>query len=369
MWNRIRALIVKELLAVWKDPRSRAVMIGPPLIQLLVFGYAASFDLNDIKAAVYNEDNGSASRELISRFTGAPAFGEVRHLTRAEQFAPLIDDKSVLVVLHVGQDFSANLQRRKPASLQVIVDGRNSNTALLALGYVNAIVDGFNRDWMRDHRIQLPPGRIVVRAWYNPNLESRWFFIPGLVALITMLVATVVTALSVAREREIGTFEQVLIAPFRPAEILIGKSVPAVLIGFGEATFITLVAVFWFGVPLLGNIALLLAGIFVFLLAVVGVGLMVSSLARTQQQAIFGAFLFLVPSVILSGFATPIANMPAWVQTFTLANPMRYALEIVRGLFLQDMAPDLVFDRLWPLGVIALVTLTVAGWLFRRRME
>jgi len=369
MLGRLRALIVKEFLAVWRDPRSRAVIVVPPILQLLVFGYAATLDVNHIATAVFNEDAGLASRDLIARFEGAPAFEKVVALSRESQFQDAIDSKDVSLIIHVGQTFSEDLTANRQAKVQLIVDGRRSNTALIILGYANDIVAEFNRDWIRAHGLPQPPASLVVRSWYNPNLVSQWFVVPGIVALLNLVVSIVVTALSVAREREVGTFEQLLVSPFWPLEILVGKAVPALIIGIAEASVIIVVAVAWFGVPLVGSLPLLYLGLVLFLLATVGVGLMISSLARTQQQAILGAFLFVVPAVILSGFATPIANMPGWVQNITLLNPMRYFLIIVRGVFLEGISAHSVFDLLWPMALIAAATLTSAGWLFRHRMQ
>lgn len=368
MWGRLRALIAKEFLAVWKDKKSRVVIIVPPLIQLLVFGYAASFDVNHVATAVYNEDNGIAARELIARFEGSPSFEVVSRLSREAEIRDLIDPKDASLVIHIGQTFSRDIMARRPARVQLIVDGRESNTALIILGYASRIVADFNNDWLRAHGEALPPARLVVRSWFNPNLESRWFIVPGIVALLTLVVTMVVTALTVAREREVGTFEQLLVTPFRPFEILIGKSVPALVIGLAEGTVIVAIAVFWFGVPLRGDLLLLYAGLFLYILAVIGVGLMVSSISRTQQQAILGAFLFVVPAIILSGFATPIANMPPLIQDLTLINPMRYFLVIVRGTFLEGLPAALVYDLLWPMALIATVTLAGAGWMFRHRL-
>jgi len=250
----------------------------------------------------------------------------------------------------------------------VILDGRNSNTALLALGYLRSIVTDYNE--ARAARLGLPPPPAVlqIRPWFNQNLLSRWFIVPALVALLTLVVTTTVTGLSVAREREAGTFDQLLVTPLRPVEILIGKSLPGVLIGLVEGSFILLVAVYWFEVPLRGSLAALYLGMLLFLLSAVGIGLMISSLATTQQQGILGAFLFLVPSVILSGFATPIANMPDLVQYLTLLNPLRYFLRVLRGVFLEGNDIALLTDQYWPMAVIALVTLALAAWLFRHRM-
>jgi len=369
MLRHIVALAIKELLAILRDKKSRLVLIGPPIAQLLVFGYAASFDLNHIPIAVYNEDRSAPSRELVARLTGSPHFELVGHLDHDAQIAPLIDNKDVLMVLHLGPQFSETLMRGKTASVQLIIDGRNSNTALLALGYLRTILTDFNIDWSRQHGRPGPPATLRIRPWYNENLLSRWFIIPGIVALLTLVVTTVVTGLSVAREREAGTFNQLLVTPLRPVEILIGKSIPGILIGLIEGSFILLVVVFWFEVPLRGSLGALYLGMFLFLLSAVGIGLMISSLAMTQQQGILGAFLFLVPAVILSGFATPIANMPELVQQLTLINPMRYFMVILRGVFLEGDSYELLFNQYWPMAIIAIVTLSLAGWLFRNRMN
>ncbi len=367
-WQRIRALVVKELLALLKDKRSRFVLVVPPIVQVLVFGYAATFDLNRVPYAIYDEDHGSAARDLAAAFKGSTLFEEAAAVSALRDIAPLIDSKRVLLVVHVGPRFTHDLLSGVPAPLQVIVDGRNSNTALIAVNYVGSIVDQFNRQWTQAAGLPDPPAHLETRAWFNPNLESRWFFIPGIAGLITLLVTLLVTALSVAREREQGTFDQLLVTPLRPVEILVGKALPGFIIGFAEATLIILVATLWFRIPLLGSLAALYAGLAVFLLSAVGVGLMISSLAVTQQQGLLGAFLFMVPAVILSGFATPIANMPRAVQYITLLDPLRYFLIIARSLFLEGVSLRVLLPQLWPMALIGLASLSAAGWLFRRRM-
>jgi ABC-2 type transport system permease protein len=367
-FNRILALTVKELLTILKDKRSRFVLIVPPLLQLFVFGYAASFDLNDIAVAVYNEDRSAPSRELIARITGSPHFNLRATIDSDQAIAPLIDNRDVLLVVHIGPHFSQRLKDGRQAPVQLILDGRNSNTALLALGYLRSIVTDFNQSWARQQGLPELPAVLQMRAWFNQSLLSRWFIVPGIVALLTLVVTITVTGLSVAREREAGTFDQLLVTPMRPVEILIGKSLPGIIIGMIEGSFILLMAVFWFEVPLRGSLPALYLGMFLFLLSAVGIGLMISSLSVTQQQGILGAFLFLVPSVILSGFATPIANMPALVQQLTYLNPLRYFLRILRGVFLEGNDYRLLVDQYWPMAVIGVVTLALAAWLFRHRM-
>lgn len=368
MFGRILSLVIKEFLALLKDKRSRFVLIGPPLIQLVVFGYAATFDLKNVPFAIYNEDRGAASRELLAAFDGSPSFTSVAQLTHESEIAPLLDSKQVLMVVHAGPNFSADLLSGRPAALQVIVDGRNSNTAMLVINNVRAMIDNFNLEWIASHGGTRSPAYIETRAWFNPNLESRWFFLPGIVGILTLLLTMLVTALSVAREREQGTFDQLLVTPLRPVEILIGKTLPGFIIGLAEASVVMLAAVFWFKVPLLGSLLTLYTGIALFLLSGVGVGLMVSSFAVTQQQGLLGAFIFMVPAIILSGFATPIRNMPELVQDITLFNPMRYFLVVLRGVFLEGTPFELLIPQFWPMALIGITAFSIAGWLFRHRM-
>ena len=368
MLQHILALALKELLALLRDKRSRFVLIGPPIAQLLVFGFAATFDLQNASIAIYDQDQGAAARELIARFEGSRNFEVVARIDHDAQVAPLIDDRQALLVLRIGPRFSQEILSGGSGPVQVILDGRNSNTAMLALNYTRGIVTDFNDTWAARHGRSGPPAHLEIRPWYNANLESRWFVVPGIVGLLTLVVTLIVTALSVAREREAGTFDQLLVTPLRPVEILIGKSIPGLLIGLLQGSLIVAIAVHGFGIPLRGSVGALYLGMALFLLSAVGVGLMISSLAVTQQQGLLGAFLFMVPAIILSGFATPIANMPEAVQWLTYINPLRYFLIVLRGVFLQGDSYALLMDQYWPMALIGLVSLILAGWLFRHRM-
>ena len=368
MCHRILALIIKEFLALFRDKKSRMAVIVPPILQLLIFGYAATFDLENAGLAVFNEDSGAVSRELINRFQGSVGFKLVGYLGSDAEIAPLIDRKGALLALHIGKQCSANLVRGESCPVQVIIDGRNSNTAMLALNYVRTIVSDFNQEWMEQSTGTKLPARLTIRAWFNPNLESRWFIVPGIIALLAMIVTLVVTALSVAREREAGTFDQLLVTPLRPWEVLIGKAMPGLIVGVGEASLIILVTVYWFRIPLVGSLATLYPALIIYVLLIIGVGLMISSFSTTLQQALLGAFLFIVPAVTLSGFSTPIANMPPFMQTLTYLNPMRYFLTIVRRVFLEGAGLEYFWHDLWPMSIIAAATLIMATWLFRHRM-
>jgi ABC-2 type transport system permease protein len=367
--QRIFALTKKELLALLRDAASRAVLIGPPIIQLVVFGYAATFDLRNIPFVVYDQDAGVYSRDLIARFTGSPNFHLLRAVHSQKELASVIDDESALLAINIGPDFTRRLERGQPAHVQIILNGRDSNTAATASGYAQVIVRSFNQAWITGHGADPAPTVLTERAWFNPNLESRWFFVPGICGILMLLVSMLTTGLSVAREREMGTFDQLLVTPMRPAEILLGKALPGFIVGVFEGSLVVLVSVFWFGVPFTGSILALYFGMFCFLLATVGIGLMISSLAVTQQQGLLGVFLFMVPSIVLSGFATPIANMPVAVQYITLLNPLRYFLIVLRGCFLEGATGSLLWPQYLPLILIGFASMTAATQLFRRGLN
>ncbi|MFP4106787.1 MAG: ABC transporter permease [Phycisphaerae bacterium] len=365
--QRILAVMLKEFVTLLTEPQSRLAILAPPLVQLFVFGYAATYDLNNVPYAVYNEDRGELSRRLLARFEGPRALTPVARISRDDQIRRLIDSGEVLMVIRIDPDFTRDVLSGRSGKVQVIVDGRNSNTAQIALNYVRQIVADFNVRQSEETARPAAPARLITRSWYNPNLRSRWFIVPGMVGLITLVTTTLVTAMSVSREREQGTFEQLRVTPLRPIEIVIGKALPGYAIGVIEASVIMVLAVFWFGVPLLGSLVLFYTGLLLFLFSSVGVGLMISSLSRTMQQGLLGTFLFLVPAVILSGFSSPIDNMPRALQVATLANPFRHFLVILRGVFLQGSRLSEMIHSLWPMAVIGAVCMAAAALLFRRK--
>jgi ABC-2 type transport system permease protein len=368
MWRRIRSLIVKEFLMLWKDRKSRFVLLVPPIIQLVLFANAATFEVRDVALGIWQEDRAGQATELVSRFAGSGTFRIAATYDNPRAVEDDIAAQRVKAVLHVGQGFSADIAAGRPVRLQLLLDGRRSNSALIIQNYAAAIVERFNLE-------RAPPGargaglEIQTRPWFNPNFESRWFILPGLAVLLTMVATLLITALSVARERELGTFDQLLVTPLRPMEILIGKTVPALCVGFIEANVIAAIAVAAYGVPFVGDILLFDAGIVLFVLSAIGIGLVISSIAKTQQQAILGVFLLLSPATVLSGFTTPIANMPQWCQALTYLNPIRYMIALSRGVFLQDLTWSLAWPMLWPMMVIAAVTLGYATWLFGRKLQ
>lgn len=366
--HRILALTIKEMLAVFKDPRGRFTLFAPPILQALVFGYAATYDLSRIPYAVLDQDRSSASRELLARLDGSRVFIRVADVRGAADLRRCIDERGALLAFQFDQDFERRMQLGLPAELQIVADGRNSNTASVALGYVGSIVEAFNTDWRESHGLPRATIRVETRAWYNPNLETRWHMVPALIGTLTMLQTLLLTALSVARERENGTFDQLLVTPFRPVEIMAGKASPSIIVGVAQATTILLVAQLWFEIPFVGSLVTLYVGLGLFLLAAVGIGLLISSVVATMQQALLFTFVLMTPFILLSGLATPLSAMPQFLQTITLINPLRYAIDIAHRVYLEGAVLSDLIGELWPLGVIAAVTLPAAAWMFRHRL-
>jgi len=366
---RILALIRKELLAILSDPRGRATIFLPPVLQCLIFGYAATYDLNNVPYAVLDQDHSAASHELLARLDGSGVFVRVADLARAADIPTVIDQREALLVIQIDQNFERKLRSGKDASLQVISDGRNSNTAGTALGYINVIVASFNETWTKEHGQASPPLQVTSRAWYNPNLETRWNMVPALIGTLTMLQTLLLTAMSVAREREQGTFDQLLVTPFRPVEIMIGKAIPSMIIGTIQASSILLVAQLWFRIPFAGSYLTLFAGLSLFLLAAVGVGLLLSSVVATMQQALLYSFVLLMPFTLLSGLTVPLSNMPPVFQYLTLVNPLRFAIDIAQRVYLEGVGLDRLGPDLMPLAIMAVITLSGAVWMFRHGIE
>ena len=369
MIHRIISLIIKELLEVWRDNKSRLVIILPPLSQLLIFSYTATLEVTNISLGIFNEDSGIISTQIIDRFVGSKTFDKLHYIYSNDEIKEYIDTQKVFIVVHFNQDFSQKVLNNQEARIQVILDGRKSNTAQIVLGYISQIINKYNQEYMTINNLKKPNSIVVTRHWFNPNLEYTWFTIPGLLAIISLTMGIVITGLTVARERELGTFDQLMVSPLQPFEILIGKTVPGLIIGIIEATIMFLIVTLILGVPFTGSIFLLYFSMFIFLLSVIGFGLFISSISKTQQQAILGSFLFMPPAILLSGFTTPIENMPEWLQPVTIINPLRYFLVILRGLFLKDIPTEVVIANLWPLVIISSITLVGAVWFFKRRLE
>ncbi len=362
--RQILFLLRKEFLVILKDPANRVILFAPALAQSLLFGYAATYDLNHVNYALLDQSRGTAARQLAARLDGTGVFNRVATLASSSQIAGIITRGDAIVVISIPSNFQNLLESGAQAPLQVILDGRNSTTAGTASGYIGAVVSGFNLA-----RTGKGPGiSIVRRAWFNPNLESRWGMMPALIAALSMLQTLLLSALSVAREREQVTFDQLLVTPLTPMQILTGKAIPPILIGVVQSTIIFMIILFWFKVPLNGSVPLLYLGLFFFNIAAVGLGLSISALSVNMQQAMLYCFLIIMPLMLLSGLLTPVEGMPAFLEAATYANPLRFAIDLVRRVYLEGAGLSDVAFNFIPMSVMAVITLPLAAWLFRNRL-
>lgn len=375
MFERIKHMLVKEFIQVFRDPKMRGIIFVMPVLQVLVFGYAVTLDVRHIATAVYDLDNSVASRELIARFANSGYFDVVEHVESAERARALLDRGGVSAVLQMNKGFGDALRAGRTAELQLIVDGTDSNTAGVVLDYGAKIVGQFSQTVLTTHFTRVrgsleKPGRVELesRAWFNDNLESRNFYVPGVIAIVVMLITLMLTSMAVVREKEIGTIEQIMVTPITPAEFILGKTLPFALIGFADVVLVTVVGVFWFGVPIHGSLWLLFLATALYLMTTLGIGLLISTVSRTQQQAMMSAFFFYFPAVLLSGFMFPIANMPAAIQWLTYLNPLRYFLVVLRGIFLKGVGPALLWPELLALAALGIALLWLAASRFRKTL-
>ena len=368
MLTRLTALVIKELLAAFRDPKARISLVLPPIIQLFLFAFAATLEVSNVPIGVINDDWGAASERLISRFERASAFSQIRRYKTLAGAEAAIDGQYVMVVVRIGQDFSRKLALGEAPAIQLLLDGRKSNSAQLINNYVNTIVTSFSA--AERTGLEVPPAsEIVDRAWYNPNRDYREAMVPILIATLPMTMVLMIVGMSVAREQELGTFEQLLVSPLQPIEIVLGKAVPGIIIGLAQCLIMTLIVIYGFGIHPMGSLPVLFMGLTVFLIAMIGVALFISSLVSNQQQAMMGIMVCMMPTMMLSGFSSPVQNMPDWLQPLAGINPLTHMLVIVRGVFLRDMPFWLVADRIWPMAVMALLTITAAAWMFRRKVQ
>lgn len=368
MWKRLRALIIKEFIAIWQDKRSRMSLIMPPLVQFFIFTFAATLDVHNVSLGILNRDQGHAAYELQAKIMGSPEFSKFTFFSNEQELKRALDSQKVLAAICFQEDFSRKILARETAPVYLIADGRKSNSSQIVLGYLADIAGNYQAAAMNDAGIEPPRTELKPRNWYNANLNYTWFTISGLIGVISMLTSVSVTSLSIAREKEMGTYEQLLVSPLSPMEILIGKAIPALVIGVAEGSLMLLAGFIFLGLPVRGFILPLYLSMIVFIFAIVGMGLFISSLSRTQQQSTLGVFLCMSPLVILSGFATPIENMPPWLQAFAQLNPLKYFLIIVRGTCMKQISLFTVFNNTWPMLLIAVGTLSVSAWTFRKKI-
>lgn len=370
-------MLIKEFIQVFRDQRTRFLLFGPPVVQMLIFGYAATLEVRHIPTAVLDYDQSQPSRDLVSRFTASPYFDVRTRVEHRGRIGELIDRGDVIVALQINAGFAQSLQKGETARLQVIVDSSNSNTALIALGYANQIVARFAQDSQRERLqhmspLQLSQMPVVVlerRPWFNTDLDSQWFFVPGVIGNLILIMVVSLTAFAVVRERELGTLEQILVTPIGRAEFILGKTVPFFIIGLFDTALVSTVGTLWFAVPLRGSIGALTLGAMLFIFCMLGVGLFISTISKTQQQAMVSGFFFNMPAITFSGFGTPIGSMPELMQWLTYLNPLRYFLDVLRGVYLKGVGLAVLWPQLAAMAVLAAVMLTVSVARFRKSLD
>jgi ABC-2 type transport system permease protein len=383
MWERISVILRKEFLQALREPRMRVLLFVPPLVQLIVFGFAVNLDVDHARIAWMDLDGTPESRDLRARFAGSGRFDIVSELTDEDGVHRVLDRGEGQAVVRILHGFARDVTRGRSTEVQVLIDGTNSNTASLVSSYAGEIIANYSADVMAEQQrvrvLTRSPGSAVSasvpqvaarsRVWFNPDLYSRNYFVPGVIANIIMLVTLMLTALAIVREKEIGTMEQLMVTPVRPLELMLGKTLPFAMVGLLEVGLITSVALLLFRIPLHGSFGLLMGCAVLFLMTTLGAGLFLSTISHTQQQAMMASFFFSTPAFMLSGFAFPIRNMPMPVQYLTYLNPVRYFIEIVRGIFLKGSGVDVLWPQMACLAVYGMAVLGLSAMRFHKSLD
>ncbi len=369
---RIREIVRKEFIQLFRDRKNRPILVIMPFIMLLIFGYVVSTDVRDVKIGLLDQSRTRESLLVRKAFEGSPIFRITNNVDDPRELEDLLLRRKVDVGVKIGPDFSERIRKGQTAAVQVLADGSMSNLAGVRIAYTLQVLEKLNQDFLREVvPLRIDSGRIDarVRTWYNPNLESRDFFVPGIVAVLIMILSLLFTSMAIIREKEVGTMEQLVVTPMKPFELILGKTIPYILISLAQMVAVSLFAVFWFDVPMRGSALLMFLGVCLFLLSTLGIGLFVSTISATQQQAMMTTFFFIVPFFMLSGFVFPIENMPLVVQWLTYLDPLRYMIVIIRGIFLKGVGMEV----LWPqyLALVVLGTAVFAGAVgrFRKRLD
>jgi ABC-2 type transport system permease protein len=385
MIERVLEMMRKEFRQVLRDPRARGLLIGPPIIQLIVFGFAVNLDVEHVRTAWVDLDRTAESRDLRAAYEGSPHFRISYEPKDEREISDLLDRERVDIVISVERGFGADLARGRVARVQFLLDGSNSNTAAIVSSYARQVLARFGATWAERQKAtnliapslavasavqpRLPRLDVRHRVWFNPNLRSRDYFVPGIIALVITIITMILTALALVREKEIGTMEQLMVTPLRPVELMLGKTIPFALVGMFDVLMVTVLALIIFHVPLRGSLLLLFFGAALYVMTTLGMGLFISMVSQTQQQAMMLSFFFTFPVILLSGFAFPIANMPPVIQWVTYLNPMRYFLEIVRAVFLKGVGLEILWPKFVALAVLGVAILGINSVRFHKRLE
>ena len=375
MFERAKAIFIKEFKQIFRDPRMRTILFVSPLIQIILFGYAANKDITYVPTAIYDRDNTAQSRQLLRRFTYSKYFVPVEYLNNDQEQNFVLDKGKVNLVIRIDRGFGRNLMANKDANVQLAFDGTDSNTAMIVMGYANTIINDYQSDLLKKKAEAagfintVPSVELKDRAWFNGNLISRNYYLPGVIATIVTMMSLLLTAMAIVKEKEIGTMEQLIVSPLRPLELILGKLMPFALISLVQILLITVLGVFWFNLPLRGSILFLLFSTCIYLFTTLGIGLFISTISSTQQEANMSIFLYYLPTVLLSGFAYPISNMPVIIQWSTIFNPMRYFMVVIRSIFLKGVGIEVLWPQLLPLLLIGIVVITLSSLRFRKGLS
>ena len=369
---RIREMVRKEFIQLFRERKNRVILIAAPLIQLLVFGYVVNYDIRDIRVALIDQAQTRESRLLTDSFTAGGIFRVTHRPADPREMEELFLKGKADIGIRIPHDFSGLIRSGRTAAVQILVDGSMSNMASVRISYAVTVLDRINQELLRElHARDLPYGKIDarIRTWYNPNLDSQYFFIPGIVAFVIMLISLLMTSIAIIKEREAGTMEQLIVTPLKSFEFIIGKTIPYTVIGIGQMVLVMLFALYWFQIPLAGSVPALFFATCLFLLSTLGIGLFISTVSRTQQQAMMTTFFFILPFFMLSGFVFPIANMPEMVQWLTYLNPLRYFLIVIRGIFLKGVGLNVLWPQYAALAVLGVIVFAGAVGRFRKRLD
>lgn len=363
--GRIKALIIKEFQNIWNDPRNRRMILWSPVIQLVIFAYAVSLEVKNVNIAIYDKDNSTYSREFVQKINQTEMVKDIIYVDNRTDLKSKIDKQDALLGVIIPENFSRNIMSKEGTTVQMILDGRQTNSAQIASGYISFIVQQYQQDVLG----QKSTADVRYRYWFNPTLDFQWTMVIMMTGILSLSMALSMTAISIAQEKELGTFDQILVSPLKSSEILFAKTFVAIVLSLFDMSTMLLMAIFHFKIPLTTNIFVLYAVVALFLLSISGVGLFISSLCNTQQQSILGVFVFMVPAMLLSGFVTSIDNLPLFFQGITIINPLTYFMILIKGMFLKSMPMHLIVKNCIPLAIISVVTMSFSSWYFSKKRE
>ena len=381
MFSRIKELIIKEFIQIVRDRRMLFLIFIGPIMQLVLLGYAITTDINNISTGIYDLDKTTESRNFISNFENSRYFDIKYHISSEENIKKLLDSNKIQVAIKINPDFGKNIKTGKEAKVQIIIDGSNSNTASIILNYISQISSNYSKSILVDriNYIKLIKGVNIsrdinffsneIRIWYNPTLNSRTSNVPAVVAFILLIFTIMLTSMSIVRERETGTIEQLIVTPINSVELIIGKTLPFAIIGFIDVLLVVSVSYVWFKIPIKGNLLILFLTMILYLFTTLGLGIFISTISKTQQQAMMSTSFVAMPAILLSGFMFPIENMPKIIQYFTYLNPTRYFLVIINGIFLKGTGISILWPQILALGIIGVLILAISIARFKKRLE